>query len=183
MTKKEALRPPGEMVMFEEVLSGGVLVQDSNDWRECRYAFHVKWFDGMLKAGFVESAGIHLAWPDGPPSGSGRPQFNYQKLHATEKGIRWWVNQTLGELKDRDAAYRDLVESGQQNLEGNGIGAEMRFTLSWRPNPAVLAGIQDGYFEFVEFYSFRFERAVTVRLTEAGYRYFSSIPRLELECA
>ena len=102
----------------------------------------------------------------------------------TAAGLKWWFEQRAAEVKDVDAIQSHYV---REMIEGKGIGAELEFCTE-RYHSAAFIGLRDGLFEFIrhrDYWPMRhsFEEYVTVRLTPKGYRYFDSLPRLELECA
>lgn len=183
MTKKEALQIPPRLYMFECILrTGQALFQDSPDWRQATRSMRSEWLKPLLEDGHIEWVRSEPAWPDGPPEGE--RNFKYHYFKTTPAGMKWWLSEMTSEIKDRQSEYIRLRDSGQCNLEGVGIGAECQFDLYYG-NRIVMAGIQDGYFEFVSFYYYErgFNRNITVRLTECGLKFFDSLPRLQLECA
>lgn len=188
MTKKETLQPPSLLSMFEVILSGSHhLYQDSKSWRDCAHACHVSWLEPLITMGAIEQTEVSQAWPDGPPEGE--RAYNYYKFKITTVGMGWWLGQYTKDVLDRGAAYGKLVEwhRGQEpQLEGKGVGASLRYLFAWDLAPIVMAGIEDGYFEFESFYHYVYDwwsKSLTVRLTAKGMRYFDSMPRLLLECA
>jgi len=189
MTKKEALQRPPLLFMFEEILGSTLSVQDSKDWRECQYSCHVDWVKPMVDDGLIVEVSIEPAWKDGQDTG-GRSRFNYHRYRATEEGIVWWVGQRAGKVLDRASAYEGLGRADRSdyrtNLTGKGIGAELLYRFDHGDAEVALCGIEDGYFEFVQYYTYKrspWSDYLIVRLTRKGMEYFDSLPRLILECA
>lgn len=186
MTKKEAMERPSLLSMFEGILNEHQsLFQDSKNWRQCVYSCHVDWLQPLIKDGLIEETGKRPAWPENELA-DGREQFYYHDYRVRPKGLKWWTEQYSCQVKNRQDAYRGLIEerSGHQ-LEGKGIGHELVLDFYRGEGEIAAAGIEDGYFDFVSFYSYSrgMNKRVTVRLTRMGYEYFGSIPRLVLECA
>ncbi len=183
MKKKEATTPPPLLLMFEEIFERDHhLFQDAKDWRECQWACHVSWLNPLLDDGLIVEDHTSPNFPDGADTG-GRERFNYHFYKATDKGIAWWIQQYASQVSDRRLAYVSMVEP----WTGKGIGAELTFSMHWQPEIglAAMAGIQDGLFGYVRFYSYPRggEWNITVSLTRKGMEYLDSLPRLQLECA
>jgi hypothetical protein len=202
MTKKKALTPAPLLGMFEEILSDQlahekfpalskvriVSFHDSKDWHKSNYYCHVDWLKPLVSAGAITQIGDpEPAWPDGEVP-NGEKQYNFYKFSVTQNGLKWWYEQYASDI-DRNVGYAKLIEARedwQGRLDGRGIGAEIRYRFYYGDGAVALAGIEDGYFEFVSFYTYsreQMEKTVTVRLTEAGMKFFDSLPRLTLECA
>jgi hypothetical protein len=190
MTKKEAMKPPPLLYMFEQILDGRGLFMDSDDWRELRYSCHVRWLEPLIAAGSVTWVSSAPAWPEGADSG-GRPQCNYHKYAVTPAGAAWWFGERVREAEDRGVV--DLATLAQNprdatlNIEWIGIGGVI--TEWWEPRVAVLfKGLKEGLFDFVRHDNgnpsfWRMGETLTARLTRKGYEYYAALPRLVLDCA
>ena len=139
--------------------------------REMNYVYNHRFIDPLIEAGYVE--------PD-----ADRDEERGIWYKPTAAGLKWWFEQRAAEVKDVDAIQSHYV---REMIEGKGIGAELEFCTE-RYYSAAFIGLRDGLFEFIrhrDYWPMRhsFEEYVIVRLTPKGYRYFDSLPRLELECA
>ena len=201
MTKKESLHPPSLLIMFEDILSDQCAHKrfntfvspftDSKDWRDCQYFCHVDWLQPLIKNGRVKEVSVEPAWPKGKVP-KGCKAYNYHTFDFTPKGVKWWIKQHTRKLSPeaRESAYKKLILDSRPEwlgrLEGKGIGAEIRYGFEFGDELAAMAGIADGYFEFVDYTTYchrSVETFITVRLTPEGMRFFDSLPRLQLECA
>ncbi len=193
MTKKEALEVPPLLYMFEIILQRqehNQLFMDSKDWRQCQTSYHVEWLKPLIDMGAIEQRDIRPAWKEEDlKKNENLKQFNYYRFYPTEKGIGWWVSEVAKQVEDRTAGYLKFVTpwcDREPQLDGKGIGAELLYYFFWGDGPIAVAGIEDGYFELVQYY--HYSRSLTdtwvkVKLTEKGFKFFGSLPRLVLECA
>jgi hypothetical protein len=177
--------------MFEKIMDGRGLFMDSTDWRELRYASHVKWLEPLLKLGCIERTGSEPAWPEGV-NHAGRPQFNYHNFKVAPGGIAWWAKERVADHEKNEGHIRLelLVEprcDGSLPIAFQGIGTPIAFTLEPEIEAAV-KGIRDGYVEFLGHDNghpkwWRMGESLTVALTKSGMEHFDSLPKLALECA
>jgi len=184
------MKPAPLLSMFEDIVQGHGFFMDSADWHQLRYSCHVDWLKPLLEMGAIEEIGTSPAWTKEQwrkAKGVGpRPRFNYHKFRATPAGMKWWLTERTKEITDRGAALAALMEDrgGSPQLEGKGIGAELRY---WGIGPhhdmqAAMLGILAGHFEFVSLYLYFCEAWIVVRLTRQGYEFFSSLPRFVEVC-
>lgn len=191
MTKKEATTPPPLECLFEMVLDGRGLFMDSTDWKELRYACHVKWLQPLIQLQAIEAISSEPAWPDGAENRSGRPAFNYHKFRPTPAGMAWWVKERTSTTEAQRAIDMRCLLNGPRGealeLAGKGIGSQI--FLWWHEHiDAGIMGIRDGYFDFVSHDNghpsfWRMDETLKVSLTHRGLQFFASLPRLNLECA
>lgn len=188
MTKKEALTVPPQTFLFAQVLMGHGLFADTKDWRRLTSSFHCDWMAPLVERGFLRETGVSLAWPpDQLPEG--QSNFNYHEYETTPEGVKWWVTERGRELEASSGEF-DVAILGDwrrdgQRIEWGGIGSGITVSSFYNAAyVALLKGIGRGLFEFA---GLRWDGPFSVNLmavlTESGYRYYSALPRLLLECA